>query len=291
MSRVTIGLMVFNEATFIRETIISIQQQSFQDFEIIVGDNASTDGSSEIIKKLAKLDQRIVHIRRQENIGALQNWNNIVENASGEYFVLAGGHDLWSPNYLESLVFSLDKNKDAVLAFCKTQWIDESGKAINVPSCTLDTSGMSSLGRFVSLMYANQHYLYGMARLSAMKQTRLQMEIIGSGEIYLQELAQIGDFVLVEYERWYRRKNREEGNTFQRLTRYRNVLFSSTKARIKFKIFPYLQMMLHYLFLPFILKKISLKARLSLFFVYPLIITRLLPNVLIFDTQWLFKKR
>jgi len=287
--KVTIGLMVYNEAAFLHETIRTIQDQSYDDYEIIVGDNASTDGSSEIIEELAASDSRITHIKRKENIGALQNWNDIVRHASGEYFVLAGGHDLWSPDYLKKLVHALDNNPQGVLAFCRTQWIDEDGNEINIPSCTLDTSGMSRLGRFVSLMYANQNYLYGMTRVAAMKQTRLQMEIIGSGEIYLQELAQLGDFVLVENERWYRRKNRNEGGALERLARYHRILFSSTRHRVKFKLFPYLQMMLHYLLLPFFLN-MPLKSKVYLFFVYPLIIIRFIPSVLLLDTKWLLNR-
>jgi len=282
--------MVYNEAKYLRESIQAIKAQSYDDYEIIVGDNASTDGSSEIIEELATLDSRIRHIKRPENIGALQNWNDIVGQAKGEYFVLAGGHDLWSPNYLKCLVDALDNNKSAVLAFCKTQWIDELGSEVDTLTSTLDTSGMTRLGRFVSIMYANQHYLYGMTRLSSMKKNRLQMEIIGSGEIYLQELVQQGDFVLVENERWYRRQNREENEALDRLTRYRNVLFSNTKSRTNFKLFPHFQMMLHYLALPFLLKSISLKDRLSLFFVYPLIIIRFVPNKILLDIKWLFKK-
>ena len=52
MSKVTIGLMVCNEATYVRQTIESIQHQAFQDFELLIGDNASTDGSSEIIAEM-----------------------------------------------------------------------------------------------------------------------------------------------------------------------------------------------------------------------------------------------
>jgi glycosyltransferase involved in cell wall biosynthesis len=290
MSKVTIGLMVYNEAAYIRETIRSIQQQAFQDFEIVVGDNASTDGSSEIIAELAEQDKRIVHIKRPHNIGALQNWNDIVMQAKGEYFVLAGGHDLWSANYLESLVEELENNQNAVLSFCKTQWLDEEGNELPVATSILDTSGMSSLGKYVSLMFANQHCLYGMTRVFAMRQTRLQLDILGSGEIYLQELAQLGDFVLVENERWYRRKNRATENTTNRLARYRNVLFTNQWSRRKFKCFPYLQLMMHYLILPFRLKTLPIVKKLGLLTATPLILFKYLPAVAIVDTRWLMKK-
>jgi glycosyltransferase involved in cell wall biosynthesis len=289
MSKITIGLTVYNEAAYVRETIKSIRQQSFQDFEIVVGDNASTDGSSELIAELAEQDQRIVHIKRPRNIGALQNWNDIVMRARGEYFVLASGHDLWSRNYLEKLVERLDQDTEAALAFCRTQWLDEEGNELRIPTSVLDTSGMSSLGKYVSLMFANQNYLYGMTRISAMRKTRLQLDILGSGEIYLQELAQQGDFVLVENERWYRRRNRAAEKTLDRLARYRNVLFTDPWSRKKFKCFPYLQLLMHYLLLPFMFRSLSIAKRLRMLTSYPLILTRYLPSVVLVDTRWLLK--
>jgi glycosyltransferase involved in cell wall biosynthesis len=290
MSKVTIGLMVYNEAAYVRETIRSIQQQAFQDFEIVVGDNASTDGSSEIIAELAEQDKRIVHIKRPYNIGALQNWNDIVIRAKGEYFVLAGGHDLWSENYLKSLVDELDNNKNAVLAFCKTQWLDEEGNKLPIGTSVLETSGMSSLGKYISLMFANQHYLYGLTRLSPMRQTRLQLDILGSGEIYLQELAQLGDFVLVDNERWFRRKNRTTESAMGRLARYRKILFEKDWSRQKFKFFPYFQLMMHYLVLPFRFRTLPLLKRISLLSAVPVIMLKYLPAILLVDTRWFFDK-
>lgn len=289
MSKVTIGLLVYNEIAYVQETIENIRQQSFQDFEILVGDNASTDGTSELIAELAKQDQRIIHIKRTHNIGALPNWNDIIMRARGEYFVLAGGHDLWSRNYLEKLVERLDNCDKAALAFCRTQWIDAEGIDLSVPTRILDTSGMSSYGKFICLMFANQDYLYGMARISAMKKTRLQLDILGSGEIYLQELAQQGDFVLVENERWYRRRNRVAEDVLDKLVRYRNALFTDPWSRRKFKCFPFMQLLTHYLLLPFIFRSRPVAVRLWMLIAYPLIFAKYLPYVVLVDTRWLLK--
>lgn len=290
MSKVTIGLMVYNEATHIGQTLDSIRRQGFQDFEIIVGDNASTDGSSELIAELAREDCRIVHIRRPTNVGALRNWNEIVQRATGSYFILAGGHDIWSEHYLERLVDCLDGNKQAVLAFCKTQWIDAEGNDLPVPTSVLDTSGMSSLGKFVSLMFANQHYLYGMVRTSVLRKTRLQLDILGSGEILLQELAQQGDFAFVECERWRRRRNRAPERTIDRLARYQDVLFATKSSRRRFKCFPFLQLMIHYLALPLVFQGLSLRRRLELLAATPLIVAKYLPYVAALDLRWLLKR-
>ena len=289
MTKVTIGLMVYNEVRYIRQSLQTIQSQSFNDYEILVGDNASNDGSSEIIAEFAASDPRIIHIKRSTNIGALQNWNDIVRRANGEYFVLAGGHDLWSTNYLANITTELDDNPDAVLAFAKTQWIDENGNELNKKSSILDTSGMSKIGRFLALMFANQHYLYGMIRTTAMKKTRLQLEIVGSGEIFLQELAVLGDFVLVENERWCRRQNRGQENVMKRMQRYKDILFSTAWNRQRFKCMPMTQMMLCYLSLPFLLKGLSIFQRIAFISAFPIILVRF-ARLLAFDILWLFRR-
>ncbi len=286
--KLTIGLMVYNEIDYIGNTIKNILDQPFSDFELLVGDNASTDGSSEMIAQIAKLDNRIVHLKRRKNIGALQNWNDVVEQAKGKYFILAGGHDLLSPDYLPSLVDALNKHPDAALAFTKSQWIDKQGNKLDIPTTIVATRGTSRLGRFALLMFAWQHYLYALMRTEMVKKTRKQLEIIGSGEIFLQELVQLGDFIFVENETWYRRKVRNEEVAIKRLQRYQNVLFSSSDKKKRFIFFPHLQMMFAYLALPFKIKSLPLKNRVSFSVFYPLILFRFSRTIHI-DFVWLAK--
>jgi len=289
MPKITIGLMVYNEEKDLDEAIRSIYEQNFEDIEILVGNNASTDNSTNIIESYAKQDARIVHIQRERNIGALQNWNDLVNRAKGEYFILAGGHDKWSPNYLKNLSKELDNNQKAVVSYAKTTWIDKDSAEINYSTSLLDTSGLSHIGKFVSLMFSNQHPIMGLIRTKSIRETRMQLEILGSGEIFLQELVQLGDFVLVENERWYRREVRDTENSENRLDRYTRILFSNKFTRYRFFVLPHLQMMFVYFGLPFILKNISGKARILLLSTYPLIFVKLFFGV-ISDIKWGIKK-
>ncbi len=286
--KITIGLMVYNEEKYLKKSLEMLTSHDYGNcpVEIIIGDNASTDRSSEMINEFSRQDDRIKYIKRKKNIGAIENFNDIVKQAAGEYFVLAGGHDLWSSNYIKKLSSALDNNPKAVISFSRTQWIDEDDNKVDIPTSILDTSGMSGIEKFVSLMFANQHYLYGMIRTDSMKKTRLQKEIIGSGEIFLQELAQLGDFILVEGEYWYRRLNRKKETTIDRFKRYSEILFSSHSNKLKFKFFPMTQMMFHYVMLPFYFKNISIKYRLFFIFSYPLILFHFIKSF-INDLKWL----
>lgn len=285
--KVTVALMVYNEAAHVRAAIESIRGQSFSDYELLVGDNCSTDGSSGIVKEMAQHEPRIRHVVHERNIGALQNWNELVRNARGEYFVLAGGHDLWTSDYLEKLVAELDRNLQAVLAFAKTQWIDAQGRDLDIPTDIVDTSRLSRVARFLALTFANQHYLYGLIRLEALRATRLQREILGSGEILLQELASFGAFALVEGPRWFRRHDRAPETARQHRARYARALFSSAATRRRFRWFPGLQMFAVYLTLPFTVKSAGLWERVGMVATVPYLLHRFAP-LLVADVKCLF---
>ena len=68
--RVSIGMPVYNGARFIGEAVRSIQAQTFQDFEVVISDNASTDETQEICTRLAAQDSRIRYYRQARNLGA-----------------------------------------------------------------------------------------------------------------------------------------------------------------------------------------------------------------------------
>ncbi|MBN4051224.1 glycosyltransferase family 2 protein [bacterium AH-315-M05] len=229
---VTIGVMAYNEEKYLAETLESILQQKFSDHEIIIGDNASEDNTSNIAGEFTQKYSQIHYIRRPNNIGALQNFNCLVKAAKGKYFVLAGAHDLWSKNYLAALVEALEKNPDAVLSYAPTVWIDETGKPINKHSNSIDTSGYSTVKRFRMVMRGNQNAMYGLYRLSALLKTRLQLEIIGSGAVNLGELAILGSFIVVHDATWFRRMVRKPETKEERIQRYGRILYSKQKSQV-----------------------------------------------------------
>ncbi len=230
--RVTIGIMAYNEDNYLESTIKSILKQPFSDYEIIIGDNASEDKTGEIAQRYAEQYEFIHHVRHPKNIGALQNFNTIAKESKGEYFVLAGAHDLWSENYLEELVKKLDNNPEVVLAHGVTKWIDEDGHDLNIPTGFIETSGFGPIARFNLILWGNQNSLYGMYRLKALKKTRLQLEILGSGAVMLGELALLGNIAVVPEVTWFRRKNRSTETNEERINRYFRMLFSTRKKRI-----------------------------------------------------------
>jgi hypothetical protein len=89
--RLSIGLPVYNGEKYLTESLDALLGQSFEDFELIISDNASTDDTARICKRYMKQDCRIRYIRQQRNIGAAPNHNFVVGQAAGELFKWASG--------------------------------------------------------------------------------------------------------------------------------------------------------------------------------------------------------
>lgn len=112
--KVIIGIPVFNGARTIQRTINSILAQTFQDFELIISDNASSDETENICRKFANKDVRINYIRQIKNMGPYGNFNFLLDKARGKYFMLSGADDWRSPEFLELNVSALDLNQKFV---------------------------------------------------------------------------------------------------------------------------------------------------------------------------------
>lgn len=114
--KVSIGMPVYNGEKYIRNALDSLLNQTFPNFELIISDNASTDRTKEICCEYASKDSRIRYFRQAENNGAIANFQFVLDQASGEFFMWAAYDDLWSSNFLKDAVGSL-KNKKVDYVF------------------------------------------------------------------------------------------------------------------------------------------------------------------------------
>ncbi len=117
--RVSIGMPVFNGEAFLSQAIQSLLEQTYVDFELIISDNTSTDGTESICRKYALQDSRIRYVRNSENVGLESNFQRVFDLSQGELFMWAAHDDLWEPEFIEELVDLLERSPDAALAFCR----------------------------------------------------------------------------------------------------------------------------------------------------------------------------
>lgn len=127
---VSIGMPVFNGAKYIREALDSLLAQTFTDFELIISDNASTDGTEAICREHAEKDPRIRYVRQGENRGAEANFQFVLNEAKGQYFMWAAHDDRWSKDWIKNLRTLLMIDHGVGAAFGRIQTINEESKAI-----------------------------------------------------------------------------------------------------------------------------------------------------------------
>jgi glycosyltransferase involved in cell wall biosynthesis len=114
---VSIGMPVYNGAKYIRKALDSLLTQTFDDFEIIISDNASTDSTESICQEYLQRDSRIRYIRQPENMGGAWNFRFVFEEARGTYFMWAAADDMWSPDWVERLLDNF--SEDVCVSFGK----------------------------------------------------------------------------------------------------------------------------------------------------------------------------
>lgn len=112
MVKVSVVIPTYNRKKYLKRAIKSVLQQSFRNFELIVVDNSSTDGTDILVKSLAVKFKQIKYYRNHRNIGMIANWNKGLHYASGTYCALLMDDDYWDKSFLKTTTNILDKFKN-----------------------------------------------------------------------------------------------------------------------------------------------------------------------------------
>jgi glycosyltransferase involved in cell wall biosynthesis len=122
---VCICVPTFNVAGTVKETLDSIVAQTYQNMVIHISDNASTDGTVNVVKSVS--DNRIQIHCNSENLGGEGNFTRCIELAEGKYTAIFHADDLYNPEMVSRQVNFLESNPDICAAFTAAQTIDENG--------------------------------------------------------------------------------------------------------------------------------------------------------------------
>jgi glycosyltransferase involved in cell wall biosynthesis len=126
---VTIAIPTYNRAgSYLKDTLHSALRQSYQNLEILVSDNCSTDNTEELVRSYR--DPRIRYIRQASNIGMLGNERFCVENAMGDYFQLLCDDDLIDADFVEACIHAAGPGADAGVILTGARVINESGAVL-----------------------------------------------------------------------------------------------------------------------------------------------------------------
>ena len=204
---VSIAIPAYNGEHYIAQSIESLLSQTYGDFELVISDNASTDGTEAICRHYAAADERVRYVRRSENIGGPGNFRYVFSLCSGKYHKWSTADDHWHPEFLREAVAILDTRPKVVLCYPKTQLIDAAGHRIEDYDDNLDLADESPRQRVRELYsrigLCNAHL--GLLRRDAMLKTKLIAGHLASDVDFLVEMALIGKFHLLPEVRFFRR--------------------------------------------------------------------------------------
>ncbi len=251
---ISVGMPVYNEEKYLRESVESILNQDYCNFELIISDNASSDKTEQFCLEFAQKDHRIKYIRNKKNLGTVNNFHQVFKEATGDFFMFAGGHDLWTPDFLSVCLKTLQNSSSAVVSYASTVLIDEFSNQIKKEISFYDTRGSDIVTQFLYVLWGPMNPVYGLMRMSAMKKVRMNPQFIGGDLIILIELSFLGRFAYNPDVVWYRRMQHGEETQKQKVKRYQNTLFSKSKSF--FDILPYIR-------IPIELIKAIFKAKIS----------------------------
>jgi glycosyltransferase involved in cell wall biosynthesis len=189
---VSVGLPVFNGETFLEVAIASVLGQTFDDLELIICDNASTDRTAEICRDYAARDSRVRYFRNPHNLGAAPNYNLAFSHARGRYFKWLAHDDRITPSYLAKTVRVLDERSDAVLCNSVVSYIDQNGAPIGLYNTGLALADSQSAAARFAWMVLQSHScvdFFGLIRRATLQSSLLHGSFHGADRALLAQLA------------------------------------------------------------------------------------------------------
>jgi glycosyltransferase involved in cell wall biosynthesis len=178
---VTVGVPVFNGARFIGHAIESVLAQTFHDYELLISDNASGDGTAAICREFAATDSRIKFVQQDKNRGPYWNLKFVTEQAAGRFLVWLAHADALKDRFTEDCLAYLKRNPRVVMVSGDFRIIDESGSQIRLEMLHTirdDLPWDQRCSQFFQYpIFSNVFYsFYGMMRADAAREVFTQIK-------------------------------------------------------------------------------------------------------------------
>lgn len=130
---VSIIIPCFNQEKFITDAIMSAENQTYKDIEIVFIDDCSTDGSLEVVNELKKKYTNIVVLKNETNLGVVDSRNKAIDVAKGFYILPLDGDDTIEPTYIENAVKVFEEKPDVGFVYCKARKFGAVNEYWNLP--------------------------------------------------------------------------------------------------------------------------------------------------------------
>lgn len=174
---ITVAMATYNGQSYIRQQLNSILNQTYQELEIIIVDDCSSDNTLELITSFK--DERITVLSNDYNMGVAKSFERVIENSSGDYIALCDQDDIWVANKLETLMVHIGNNE---LIYSDYSFIDHCGNNIEKPEGYINyLHGVdSSTKNFDKLVFINSFILGCSVLFKATLKTKI-LPIVDAG--------------------------------------------------------------------------------------------------------------
>jgi len=174
----------------------SILSQNHEQLELVICDNASTDETEQICRKLAAADDRVIYHRQSQNVGILRNFVHALELAKGEFFRWIGDDDSLSPNYVSRCLSEFGRDDRLVLVTTRQNYVSADGTIQPSPYVETTLSAddpIQRLNQYISFLIDGNPLdpLYALARRSALAAIP-RRNMIREDEVFALKLALAG---------------------------------------------------------------------------------------------------
>ncbi len=195
---VSICIPVFNEEKDIEKTLTNVLSQKYENFEVVISDNASTDKTTDICQRIAQKDDRVKYFRNHTTTNQNDNFNRVFKLSTGKFTLLMGGHDWLDPNYIEQCIAKFEENPEFVLVTTYKKYFDDDGAEYYKEYKGTMLNLNSPCKRFSRMLwFLTTTYLYigpvsSMMRRSAIEKTGLLKSILFADLILALDMSLIG---------------------------------------------------------------------------------------------------
>ncbi len=185
---VTIGIPTYNRVALLRRAVASALGQDHPTIEVVISDNASSDGTARFCRQLADTDPRVRYLRQTENLGATRNFRAVLGAARGDYFMWLGDDDVLAANYVSECVNALHADPGTALVAGRPYMVGDGGGFSDVSVNLLGDDGAARVLGYYRSVTRNSVFS-GVGRTAVMQSLPALENVVGGDWLFLAGVA------------------------------------------------------------------------------------------------------
>ncbi|HUR65184.1 MAG TPA: glycosyltransferase family 2 protein, partial [Chitinophagaceae bacterium] len=196
---VTVGIPTYNRPKGLERTLQCMLSQTYRNIRVIISDNCSTDHEVlTVLQKYAANDARVKYFVQEKNLSIVPNFQFLLKEATGDYFMWAADDDNWDPNFIETCVTALEEKKDVILCMTdlKLTFEDGSSRQSDLKRSFMQRNLFSRCFHFLKSKLEHTYFFCGMYRLSLIKKLPFDNSW-GGDQLFTYEALVKGKFLYV----------------------------------------------------------------------------------------------